>query len=823
MAVDRRARAGVEALNAWSDEHGAVQYLVREGDSVVRRVSTGHLASYVRMSDVTRDLMREIRASRFIGGVSREGSWLRLGWKSYRAREVACAPDGWFASREIASYEGDVSATMRWRVDFGVRPQRPRRCYLDIETCARVPFSRKEEMRILSWVLSDEAGREIVGVLDADTDEAEKSLLADLWAALDDYDQVVAWNGDGFDFPVIFARSKARGISLDARRWLWLDHMVVFRRMNTAAESGDEKQSMALQSVATAVLGEGKIPGFTAETIFPSWAAGGESRRRLVEYNAHDVRLMVRIEERTGYLDLLQTLCETSGVFADTRGVRPMPQVETFVMRLARGRDHRFPTRHRVEDVAAFRGALVLEPRASGLIRERVHVCDFSAMYPSIVQSWNLSPETLRERPPRPFYPSYLKHLDRAWKPPPRPDDCAEAPGNGVWFAQEPRGLLPEVLDSFLALRREWSERKATLPPNTPEWVAADRKSTAYKVMANSVFGVASSPLSRLHTRAVGEGITRTGAWLLQKTLDAAGSRFGSRAVIYGDTDSGFARGCSDEEMRAFVAWCNAEFYPGLLAETGARRCTISLAYEKAFDRMVFVSAKRYVGRLAHYKGSLPDARTKPEVKGLEYKRGDVSRLAREMQAEVIDLLMGGGVLGPRRDECEDDPAVFAALIERWQARVLSDPLEVEDVQVVKRLSRPLREYAVRTRKDGSDGASPPHVRVARMLRERGRDVGEGGRVAYFVSDATQSPPVVLPAEDWQGECDRYALWESQVWQPTERLLCAAFPDADWTRYGRVRSRRTRRAATPAAKAPKRKPSGDDDGQIGLFSLDSEG
>lgn len=822
------------ALNAWSDESGAVCYVERETDTVVARRVEGHVASYLRSADVDRELLRALRASRFIAGISQEGDWLRIAWRSRKGRDAACGKDGWFASQNIATYEGDLPPVRRWLVDAEVEIQRPRLVYLDIETCARVPFSRKEEMRILCWTLTAaEDGRVCSGMLDEDTDKDERRLLNDLWTALDQFDQVAAWNGDRFDFPVIFERSRRRGCRVDARRWLWLDHLELYRRMNTMAETGDEKQSYALQAVAMAVLGEGKLPGFDAKTIFPAWAAGGEERARLLAYNVRDVELMLRIEEKTGFIELLYTLCSATGAFPDSHGIRPMPQVETFVMRLARARGIHFPTKFRrnedEEHQGAFRGAFVMEPQVKGIVTERCHVADFSAMYPSIIQSWNMSPETLVERPPIPTNPVYLRHLPPP-KAPERPANVAVAPGTGEWFSQSVRGLLAEVLDIALALRKKWNDLKATLPPGTPEWIEADRRSTAYKVFANSVFGVIGAELSRIHVREVAESITRTGAWLIQKVIDAARER-GIR-VIYGDTDSMFALGCTDAEFRVFVEWCNTDLFPRLVRECGCADNRIKLAYEKAFDRVVFVSAKRYAARWAHYKGTLPDERTRPEVKGLEYKRGDSCRLARQMQAEIIDLLMGGGVLGPRRPDCCDDVVEFEAAVARWKERVLVAPLEVEDVLLSKRLTRALKEYAVRKKKDGTDGAAPPHVRVAKILQERGADVGEGTRIAYFVTDGATKPALIAPAEDWVGECDRFAVWEDQVWSPAERVLAAAFPAVGWGQHARVRpaqrlvrvargsSGRTATVSTGGeGGSPERfpPPSG---GQLGLFGLD---
>lgn len=790
----------IRAVNAWSDDAGTVTYFERAGSLVRRRISAGHCASFVRVADATPDVQRAIRASRFVSGVSSEGEYLRLTWRSKRVRDAACANDGWFATNEVSTFEADVSPVQRWIVDAKVAIQRPRVAMLDIETCARFPMSQKERHRILCWCIIDaENGDEVSGVLAEDTDASEAALLAQLWAALESFDLVTAWNGDGFDFPVVFARSKLAKINVDARRWLWLDHMEVFRRMNTASESGDEKQSMALQAIATAVLGEGKIPGFGPREMFEAWRTRTDE---LLAYNVHDVRLMRKIEQRTGFIDLLFTLCEATGVFPDTRGIRPMPQVETYVMRLASEQGLRFATRQRFDESempGAFRGAFVMEPKGRGVIRERVHVCDFSAMYPSIIQSWNMSSETVVAKPEMEIRPGYLSHLPLP-PPPPRPEHCAEAPGTMAWFDMRRRGILPRVLDTLGQLRGEWNAKKAAAVPGSREWIDADRKSTAYKVANNSCFGVASSPMSRLYSREVGESITLTGVHLIKQVVGAAERE--RLRVVYGDTDSAFVSGCDDERFRQLVATWNESIFPGVVHSSGGGECKVKLAYEKAFECLLFVSAKRYIGRLAHYKGTMADERTKPEIKGLEWRRGDTCKLARQLQAVVIDMLLGGGVVRPRvtLEECETDPAAFVRLIEQWREMVLHAELELEDVVLAKRLTRPLRDYSGKKKIDGSDAAQPPHVRVAKVLAKRGESMGEGARVAYFVMDGAAKPATVLPAMDWVGECDRFALWEDLVWPATERLLSAAFPDRNWAPFGRVRP--SRRGAPQGAPAP---------------------
>lgn len=813
---------GPQAVNAFADYNTGEITVYERGASggLTKRAVRGEFVCYLAKKDCTRELLRSLRTSRNVAGISQEGeAWVRVVWRSRGAREAACEPvNGWFSKQNIPTYEADVPALRRWMIDQHVTIQRPRRVYLDIETCGRVPFSKKEESRVLCWTLSVEQDIERArvvaqGVLSRDDDRAERGLLVELWVALGDYDQVLAWNGDEFDFPVIWARSKRGNIALDPRRWLWLDHLELFRRMNAnSAESGDEKQKMSLEAVARAVLREGKTEGVSYDKLFPWWEAGGELRQKVLDYNARDVELMCRIEVKTGYVELQQTLGDVTGIFSDTSGIQPMQQVESFMLRLGKEQGVHFQTRKRdfeEGDVAvAFRGAFVMDPVGSGMQRD-VHVADFASMYPSIILSFNMSPDTLKPEDAEEDFltslalagPSYLRKPEPvSFGPDPIPEGYARAPITGVLFEQERRGILALALEHMGKMRKHWSELQASLPPGTSEWVEAGRRSMAYKVASNSFFGVVGARVSRLYEPSVAESISQGGVWLIRETIKAAQGEPWKFRVIYGDTDSLFVTGCTDERFREFCAWCNAELYPRLLREQGASRNTVKIAYEKKFERVVMVSAKRYAGRYAHYKGKPATKESKPEIKGLEYKRGDAVKLARRLQALVVDGLLGGGVEVPeglgepssrrdREERCEEGAELFASLVLAFRERLLTGALELHDVVMSKRLTKPLKEYVVKTKKDGTDGAPPPHVRVAKVLAARGENVSPGTRIEYVITDGRAKPAAIIPASDWVGECDRADLWESHVWPPTERLLMAAFPGTPWGGYGRVHYR----------------------------------
>lgn len=786
-------------VNAFHDHKTSSVVLVeRVGDRTTLRSVPAEHSFFVRRADLDREIDRALRSSPNVRAVVEEGDYYRIRCVDRDACRVGCER---FKESGIDTYDGDIAPVRRYLVDHAPEFAVPRLGYLDIEADSDIPFSRKEEARIFCWVVEGHESRaQTRGVLREDTDEAERELLLGLIEALAEFDQVAAWYGDRYDFPVIRARCKRLGIAFDWRQKLLLDQCELFRRMNMmAASSGEEKQSFALQAISTALLGEGKLDFDSSKTrraydraepcehwSNPEVEPCRDCRECLVDYCAQDVRLMPRIEDKTGYIALLQTVADVCRVFPDSHGINPSVQVEGFLLALAKQRGHRFKTRlERGGGDDQYRGAYVLDPVESGIVKG-VQICDFASLYPTIIITWNISPETRVDRvPPPDTRPAYLRHLPPP-EAPPRPEHCCEAPITGEWFDTREQGVLPFAVDELIRLRAVHQAREKEAVPNTPEHAAAKRLTTAYKITANSFYGVIGSAMSRFFDRRVAEAVTQCGVWLIKLVIEDA-ERHGMRTIA-ADTDGAFVTGSDRESFARFVERVNTELLPPKIAAQGCKVNRIKLGSDKGFERLIIPVdgkgkpvAKKYAGRLEHSKGKLATDESAPEIKGLEYKRGDSARLARSMQKEVIDLFC--------RARCED-PSKFEELCWTYRRRVLDEPIELSDVKVSKFLTKALAAYAVRTKKDGTDAAQPPHVQVARLLQERGRDVGEGAKIEYVCVDGAAKPKRFLPAEDWTGECDRHELWESLVWPPTERLLVAAFPDHDWEPLANSRPRK---------------------------------
>ena len=779
-------------VSGWTE--GDRTFLVeREGDGVRIRTVPARWAFFVTgLDDSDRsNLARDRRVS----GVrlSDDERYTRVDCKNRWGRKdiVEILERAARRTTGVEILEADVSPIVRLLADvpsLEVDPE-PRLGYFDLETDSRVGFNaaREGEARILSWAITGPDGSASSGVLREDTNAAERELIQDFLDAAAHFDVMIAWNGDGFDFPVLQTRAARLGLETRSgdpipwNRWCWLDHLEVFKKYNMHSDGGGEqKTSFKLDHVANYLLGEGK-DDFDASKTWEEWEAGGERRDRLLRYNVKDTALLPRIEAATGFLALHLAVCHICRVFADTHSLHATAQGDGFLLRLGADYGYRWATRPDFGDnpPPPFKGAFVMDPQRLGAI-DNVHVCDFAGLYPSIMRTWNMSPDTKLPR---------RSESVKVGVPHVEPGIC-QLPNRATWFRTDKDGMFRIALDTLVAKRAEYTAEMKKHPAGTVEHERFKRLSGAFKIVANSFYGITGSPYSRFFDPEIAEGVTQTGRWLLENVINEAKKR--NLDPFYGDTDSVFIAG-EGETMRALVDYMNATWgermEPWGIAPGMPNH--VDLDFEKTFRRIVIVSAKRYAGTYLTYKGKPALETAKPEVKGLEFKRGDTIRLAREMQSEIVHTLLRPGPI--------PQPSEIRAIVDRFRERVINGELTLDDVRISQSLSKRVEEYVDRFNTDtckcgysfgGSSAekcptcqlvrkktAAPAHVRVARMLKERGEPLGEGSRVAYVITgrgDTIEAMPAGDPGA--LERADRSFYWENRIYPATERILEHVYP-----------------------------------------------
>lgn len=245
-----------------------------------------------------------------------------------------------------------------------------------------------------------------------DYSPSERGLLLrflDYWKSNDYPDIVAGWNSNGFDFPYTFNRIiKVIGeeaynslsphdmvssrivkdklfrdvIRYDIKGVTLLDWMDVYVKFKQ-----QKQESMKLDFIANKELGVGKVD-YNGMSIYEFME---KEWNRFVEYNIQDVRLLVQLEDKLQYFNILRMVSNLACLNYD-KGLMTIPVTNGAIAVRARGRERKLNTFIREIDTS------VKKPGGYVSSTPGMHKCvvtvDCGSMYPNIIISNNISPET---------------------------------------------------------------------------------------------------------------------------------------------------------------------------------------------------------------------------------------------------------------------------------------------------------------------------------------------------------------------------------------------------------------------------------------------
>lgn len=187
-----------------------------------------------------------------------------------------------------------------------------------------------------------------------------------------------------------------------------------------------------------------------------------------------------------------------------------------------------------------FEGAYVKEPNPG--LYEWVYDLDLTSMYPSIIMSLNISPETLVGKvydwDPQKFAKDVVGDKkykvwvfeDKGFTEKTRDelkrylnDNNYSIAANGAFYRNDIRGLIPSVLEEWFSLRQdykatrdEWRESNEEGSEEKAEYY--DKLQHVHKILINSVYGVLGLSSFRFYSIFNSEAVTSTGQLLIKFT-----------------------------------------------------------------------------------------------------------------------------------------------------------------------------------------------------------------------------------------------------------------------------------------------------------------
>jgi DNA polymerase, archaea type len=702
----------------------------------------------------------------------------------------------WLRKKDVEPLEADLSVKQRFMTDYDLRIKPTyHMMFVDIETDDSIGgFDQKEEARILSiaWEGSD---FEATGGADAgflllaeETDEAEEAMLREFRDRIKAYDVIAAWNGFGFDFPVIFARFHRYGIRIDWRYYLFADPLPVFKRHYIRA--GSHATSYALDAIGLAVLKMPKLPwrkdfADRHPDVPPQFIELYRREPDLLEaYNKRDVEILRKLEEFTGFVNIEQIFCRIANGFANDWNIST--KVDQLLLKKGRKDGFHYPTRFWSSKIPEqYEGAYVFPPKVG--MHLNVGSFDFKSLYPSMVRSFNISPEMIVRS-------DEVDELKAAGVPLCRcPRFIAEGEENekgGTYFRKSDEGFISQMFVQTLERRKKYTDLQAerlkvTGTTQDDLFLLYYRLAYSFKRMGLSFYGDMGNSRSRYYDTELAEAITLSGQFFILQTAKYA-RKFGYEP-LYGDTDSIYIQLAPDDrewpsdEARIadlvrigddFVDYCQERYREHLIAhDCNLEWNSVILEYEDVMDRVFFIVKKRYAGRMLSHKGVATDH---VEVKGLEVMRGDTSLLTRNLQQAVLDAILMKQWDGAR---------IERELVAPEFKRVTAAGLPVEELVIAKGISKDPDAYK----------STPLHVKLATWIRDFGQQFFVGMKVEYVVTKAKPKLEGVL-VEHYQPDVlpyDPEYYWDRVIYPASLRILDVCFPDVDWD-FWRIEVRRRR-------------------------------
>lgn len=305
-----------------------------------------------------------------------------------------------------------------------------------------------------------------------------------------------------------------------------------------------------------------------------------ECWEQAVDYNVKDVELIFLLEEKLKYLDILRFLAYT-GLCSLENAIKTVPCMNGAIAIRARHRDEYIPTF--IKPVTDYKapGGYVSEPIVG--FAENVVSFDANSLYPSVMISLNLSPETKIGRLEVVGNEYHIHHVSGKLYKLSKENfvkfikaEKAAISKASFLFSQKRRGIVPEFLDNLYTKRKEMKVKMLDARKNGDKESEKlfDSIQYAYKIHLNSLYGYMLNKYAPLGDEDIGTSVTTTGQAVIKKSNDLYANFLKEKipnisdnllqnCVKYNDTDSNFV---STEAFRDKVpiikdGKINPEFY----------------------------------------------------------------------------------------------------------------------------------------------------------------------------------------------------------------------------------------------------------------------
>ncbi len=515
-----------------------------------------------------------------------------------------------------------------------------------------------------------------------------------------DPDIIVTYNGDLFDFKKIRERAEHHGLTITigrdeenlrnvrrgriyATKIHGRPHVDIYNFIYHILGSSLSSETLTLDMVANELLGEGKKP-MEWEEMETLWEEKRELKR-IAEYCEWDSVLTLKLMEKLS-VQMIE-LCKLVGqTIFDTARMTYSQLVEWLLIKHAFRKNEMILNRPKIDEIrrrreaSPYTGGFVLPPKPG--IHENIALFDFASLYPSIIITHNVSPET----------------LDKNGK-----GTENRVPDGSHYFSLKKKGFIPEIIEELIKKRREIKKALNTTDETSREHKILYGRQYALKIIANASYGYYAYAGSRWYSRICAMAIASWGRYYIQKVINFAEEK--GFEVIYGDTDSLFIGNCDRKKAKKFLEAVNK-----ILPET------MDLEFVDIYKSGIFVLSKS--GTTAKKRYALLGQDGKILIRGFEKVRRDWCKIAKDTQEKVL--------LAVLKDR---DKEKAMKIVKEVVERIRNENVNKKDLVIYTQITRPLEDYE----------QIGPHVVAAKRYVMRGHTIHEGSVIGYVITRGSGS------------------------------------------------------------------------------------
>ena len=495
-------------------------------------------------------------------------------------------------------HESDINPETRTLIDMYTNSDEPSVGHrimiidIEVEVTEGFPSPQKAENKITSIAIHDsETDQYFCYVLDeknklepddwgknvtVETFDKEFTLLQKFYAKYLEIRPTIitGWNVDGFDIPYLYNRSQqvvGKNVAdclspISSVYWnkyrerfmiagvSCLDYLMLYKNFTFSS-----KPSYRLDEIGKSEVGTAKISyDGTLNDLYENHL------NDFVKYNIHDVRIVKKLDDKLDFIDVARGICHVGHVpyediVYDSRFLEGA--ILVYLKKLGVVSPNK-PPRDDVKKDGKFTGAYVQDPQKGR--HDWVYDLDITSMYPSIIMSLNVSPETkigkIEGWNPQEFIKgknkTYSVHMNGKKKGQLTEVELKDffdknqvsISDNGIIYRTDKQGLIPTLLSDWFDKRKEYRKlaKKFGDAGDEDQYGYFNRRQHIQKIVLNSMYGVLGLPVFRFYDLDNAEATTKTGQALIKFTKKI-GNHFYNKELgtekdycIYIDTDSVF-------------------------------------------------------------------------------------------------------------------------------------------------------------------------------------------------------------------------------------------------------------------------------------------